>query len=389
MSFRDAARIGFYYAVALFTGTLSFALMLALVVSSLPAIRRNAYNTFYYLHVILSCLVFIGTCIHSVTNFYFLLPGLFLWLVDWAWRLFRGDTGLAKSVDGKLENAGNGWYRISLPESVKKLPPALSAKLDGEAGEEKSIATHPLQTYYLNIPSVSRLQNHAYSPALTGSASSGPVFLFQRTSIEGKSARKQKKAMKNQWTWKVGRKADSTDDSETSRIKNIRVRAEGPYLPPDRDFENADRIVCVVGGTGVTGALSLAEWFVAYRMYNSRATFTIIWSVRNASMAAVSEWQTLVGRSAEMSGPLRLRLHVSSEYGRLNVDEAIRAELAGSNEGEGTSAWLYISGPTGLLRAAEDTCCDIEVEMRAAKNRGESSVVAVDKFSYQVAKWDV
>ena len=390
ISLLEVRELGYYYSVSLFTGTVSFLLMVAIVVSSIPALRRKAYNTFYYLHILLSSLIFIGTGVHSSTNFYFMLPGLFLWMVDWAWRLFRGDSGLAKRVDGNLEDAGYGWYRLSLPPCVKRLSPALSSDMNGKSADEKQVIAHPLQTYYLNIPSVSKLQSHAFSAATIGSSGTGPVFLFQRTSVDGKSKRKQKKIMKKQWTWKVGNQASNTNGGmETTTAKTLRVRAEGPYFPPERDFEAADKIVCIVGGTGVTGALSLADWFLTHRMQDSKASFAVIWTIRNASMALLSEWQRLLAHSSEANGKLRLRTHVSLEYGRLNVDEALRTELAAGGEPGRGAAWIYISGPAGFLTAAEDACCDVEAELRVAKKGSSTSGFAVDSMAHYAAKWEV
>lgn len=363
--------------------------MLVIVVSSLPTLRKKTYNTFYYLHIIFSSLVFIGAGIHSATNFYFLLPGLLLWILDWGWRLFGGDAGLTQKVDGLLEDAGYGWFRITLPSTVRKLPSPLSGSMDGETPDEKQMVAHPLQTYYLNIPSVSKLQNHAFAAAAIGSTNSGPVFLFQRTSVEGKSERKRKKMMKKEWTWKVGKKAADGEGDELSKIRGLRVRAEGPYFPPDREFEAVDRIVCIVGGTGITGALSLAEWFLSHRIQDEKASLTIVWTIRNASTALLSEWQTLLAHSADASGKLRLRSHISSEYGRLNVEETVRSELAGSTVDESSSAWVYISGPAGLLVAAEDVCCDVEAELRRAKKAEMPASFAVDSMSHFVAKWEV
>lgn len=98
----EVEELGYYYSVSLFTSTVSFLLMVAIVVFSIPVLRRKAYDTFYYLHIVFSSLIFIGTGIQSSTNFYFLLPRLFLWMVDRAWWLFRGDTGLTKGLKALL-----------------------------------------------------------------------------------------------------------------------------------------------------------------------------------------------------------------------------------------------------------------------------------------------
>lgn len=55
-------------------------LMIAIVITSLPALRRKSYNVFYYVHVICSFWVFVVLSVHASTDFYFLLPGLVLWI---------------------------------------------------------------------------------------------------------------------------------------------------------------------------------------------------------------------------------------------------------------------------------------------------------------------
>ena len=385
----DVKELGYYYTVSLFTGTVLLALMLVVAISSLPALRRRAYNAFYYLHIICSSLIFAGAGIHSSTNFYFLLPGLLLWLVDWLWRLSCGDTGLLHRVDGTLEDAGSGWYRIRLPPRINDVPAGPAGDLDGEGEVEKQTVAHPLQTYYVNIPSVSQLQNHALSAATLGSAGAGPVFLFQCTSVQGKSKCRQKRIMANEWTWKLGSLVGDFDGADTARVRQLGVRVEGPYFPYSRAFENARSIICLVGGTGVTGALSLANWFLTHRMQDSQGVCTVIWTVRDASATLLSEWQALLACSSQTNGRLRLRTHISSELGRLNISEAIRAELAANGQGEHGAAWIYISGPAGLLKAAEDVCCDLEAELRAARKMGGLSVYNVSVLSHFAAKWEV
>ena len=143
------------------------------------------YNMFYYTHIICSILFFFFTAVHASTDFYFLLPGLVLWIVDWIVRV-RWIT--KNGVEGKLEDAGNGWYRITLP--------VLSKAVVGK--EKKEREREPLQAYYLNFPAVSKLQCHAFTASSVGTDTQGPKFLFRKS--EGK---KQKKLDK-EWTWKLG-----------------------------------------------------------------------------------------------------------------------------------------------------------------------------------------
>lgn len=197
-----------------------------------------------------------------------------MWLRDWLWRLFRGDTGLGKQVTGKLENAGYGWYRITLPISEKI--GQHDEATDDDALAEKLLPGHPVQSYYLNIPSVNRLQNHAFIAAKVRSNGSGPVFLFQRA--QGSSKTKQNKLDK-EWTWMVSCQVGENDGLDESVA--LEVHMEGPYIATTTGFQPADRVVCVVGGTGLTGAYSLALWWLQCRSRDPKVHFTLIWTVRN------------------------------------------------------------------------------------------------------------
>ncbi|CVL09336.1 uncharacterized protein FMAN_15500 [Fusarium mangiferae] len=188
-----------------YTGIAAFLPILAVLVTSFLYIRRQNYNLFYYVHVICGIIVFVASCIHASTDFYLLLPGLLLWIGDWLRRVFIGETnGLSTKTVAELENAGGGWTRISLP-------------------------------------AVSRFQIHAFTAAVSASASHGPSFLLQRVSG------KPQKRLDKDWTWKLGALVPNVQDS-----RDLEVRLEGPYRINDVGYINASHIVCVVGGTGVT-----------------------------------------------------------------------------------------------------------------------------------------
>jgi ferric-chelate reductase len=68
----EARKRGAWSQGALGTGIATTLLMLVVLVTALPALRRRSYNTFYYTHIISSVVIFVGTCIHASTNFYFL-----------------------------------------------------------------------------------------------------------------------------------------------------------------------------------------------------------------------------------------------------------------------------------------------------------------------------
>lgn len=368
---------------------MSFLFMLIIVITALPVLRRRAYNTFYYAHVICSTLIFIAASIHASTDFYFLLPGLLLWIYDWVWRFFCGDTGIRKQVRGRLEDAGHGWYRLTLPSSAKPSPRDESAVA---SVEESKHASHPLQSYYLNIPSISKIENHAFTAAKIGSSTSGPVFLFQRT--QGMARRNQKK-LDREWTWKAGAitaTVGAEEDDEVDDQNRIEVRVEGPYSPLEADFQSANHIVCIVGGTGLTGAYSLALWWLEHRQRDPRARFTLIWTVRHRDTAQLLEWQELEERARTIGTCVELNLHVSSEQGRMVAMEALRSAFGRSDEKASIceeKAWIYVSGPAGLLDDTEDACVALQSETRRARKAQRDTGLTVNHLDHYIARWEV
>ena len=397
---------GAWHSATLGTGMMSFLFMLVIIITALPVLRRTDYNTFYYVHVILSTLIFVAASIHASTDFYFLLPGLLLWVLDWCLRLFRGGTGgLRKSVTGILEEAGGGWYRVTLPVAAKASNPgAATDRIEANDIEDGSIS-HPIQTYYLNIPCISKLQNHAFTAAKIGSATTGPVFLFQHT--QPRPGQTKQKKLDKEWTWKLENLASDAPtvgadgDDQAVVPTEVEVRVEGPYIPTEATgFHTATRIICVVGGTGLTGAYSLALWWLETRSQDTNARFSLIWTIRYPDAAQLRDWRDLEERARRVRN-MRLRVHVSSVDGRMDVarslrDEVTTIESTTTAEGEepceiGGKAWIYVSGPAGLLSKAEDACVDLERELRLAKKSRlkEESGLAIEAMEHYVARWEV
>jgi ferric-chelate reductase len=377
LTMAEAEAKGGWYFATLPSGMFAFLLMLVMVVTALPFMRRHSYNTFYYTHIICSIVVYIALAVHASTDFYFLLPGLSLWLIDWAWRWFRGDGGLSKQLDAVLENASNGWYRITLPVSERNME-QMSAREDEE--KHTSAFGSPIRSFYINFPSVSRLQSHAFTAAKSATSTSGAVFLFQRA--VGKKPGKLEK----EWTWRV---ADLV--REPGERVELPVRVEGPYIPADSGFRTAAHVVCIVGGTGLTGAYSLALWWLENRTQDPRARFRLIWTVRQEETCRVREWAELEERTSSLSN-FNLRLHISSTAGRLSPDITLQECLGGledrgkSDTGIAPKVWVYVSGPEGLLSAAETACLNRRQATRKARCR---TAREREDLSWYVARWEV
>lgn len=364
---------------------LAFILTLAIAITALPSLRRRNYNVFYYTHMLCSIAVFITVSFHASTDFYFLLPGLFLWMVDWTWRIFKGDTGLGRKVDATVLGAGGGWYKIVLPVSVRATSKrGFSGNADDGVMERQSL-DHPLQTYHLNFPSVSLLETHAFSAASIGSHASGPVILFRKARVTGLEEQKKQEA---EWTWKLVGKIEVPTSLAGKQI--LQCRAEGPHVPSVRGFERAEEVVCLVGGTGLTGAHSLALWWFQHRRRDPTSRFTLVWTVRSRETSQLGEWLDLVDHAATVDN-MTIVLHISSESGHLDINQCLR-KILGAEGPEPLHvrrvAWVYASGPKGVLNASKDVCNTIRRELRSEK-AGDGRSTNISDIECYAADWEL
>lgn len=101
----NTTSLGIWRASLIFTGLAAIVIMCAIFVTTLPAVRRNHFNLFYFTHIFAIVMVII-ICLHASTMFYCTAPGLGMWFLDWGMRLHE----LSRTLDGEISTIGNGWY---------------------------------------------------------------------------------------------------------------------------------------------------------------------------------------------------------------------------------------------------------------------------------------
>lgn len=217
-----------------------------------------------------------------------------------------------------------------------------------------------------------------------------------------------------QWTNKLGALVDeekinvswqnsaATIPSVTPALGNLgddsvatTLRLEGPYFTPANPelFRTA---VCLVAGTGLSGAIAIAAAFQAQRslprtewkaspedipattgaactMVASNGPFywkrcIVIWTVRESDFVDVpyitgrfdpaSAYMVYADnqKDIECEG-LEFRVHKTGG-GRPRLDT--RKTLAEICKGEAQDTWCYISGPGGFIAGAEQACSDVK-----------------------------
>lgn len=109
-------------------------------------------------------------------------------------------------------------------------------------------------------------------------------------------------------------------------------------------------------------------------------------------MARLQEWQELEERANHAGNTIQLKLDVSSENSRVDVMKSLRDAFAHSDEKwtvTGRRAWIYVSGPSGLLDRAEDACVDLERELKQAKKAKSETGLTISHIEHYVARWEV
>ena len=148
---------------------------------------------------------------------------------------------------------------------------------------------------------------------------------------------------------------------------NLGVRLEGPYFSPAYPYPY-DTVVCLVAGTGISGALAIAGAFIELQRQRlivndsklccrggsciHRSTLAshwqrcvIVWSVKSAEAA---ELPFLTGTSG-----LEVQTHLTGA-GRKRIN--MREKILALGEITAGSIWVYISGPKPFLESGKEAC---------------------------------
>ncbi|KAL8805217.1 MAG: hypothetical protein Q9182_002092 [Xanthomendoza sp. 2 TL-2023] len=391
----NGTSLGVWRASLIFTGLLAAVIMLIIFVTTLPKIRRKHFNLFYFTHLS-SIFVVIIICLHASTMLYCTAPGLAMWCLDWSMRLHE----LKSVLYGEISTFGNGWYCITVPIPRSRLAGCSCrsplAHFFIHHGDSSSREVHPFTT----------ITHLATKDATTPSNNDDIViqFLFRKVTtstsyseetprgswllaLRSKLYRRPRKTV--QWTEKVASSFDegvnerrhrSTkiqgDERNLNTSIDIALRLEGPYFSP-ADPSRYHTVVCLVAGTGISGALAIAGAFSA--LQNSRTTAksklsssiphespwrrcVIVWSVREMDFVELPPWDshTNVEIQILLTGPGRPRPDLP----------AIMAKISQVTP-PGAMIWTYISGPKGFLENAKTVC------------------KAVSNIEYHAASWDI
>lgn len=152
----------------------------------------------------------------------------------------------------------------------------------------------------------------------------------------------------------------SLDDSPPKI--DISLRLEGPYFSPAYP-SSYSTVVCLVAGTGISGAIAVAGAFTEVQRLRAAAKdedtccasgattvlwqrCIIIWTVRSEDWIELPFWDTSSG--------LEVQTHLTGQ-GRPRIDMYEKLMKARESDPEGRM-WVYISGPNAFIEAGKTAC---------------------------------
>ena len=145
---------------------------------------------------------------------------------------------------------------------------------------------------------------------------------------------------------------------------DVSIRLEGPYFLPANPFRY-DKVVCLVAGTGISGAIAIATAFTEFRRSPTNTPIMerppsltsnlpispwrrciVVWSVKATDLVELPFLEPCEGLEVRncLTGPGRERV----DLGR-TLQEIGEADRLGRT-------WVYISGPKAFIKSAESAC---------------------------------
>ena len=209
-----------------------------------------------------------------------------MWLLDWSMRVFE----LRDKVDGRLKGLGNGWYRYEHYQIWPTCADPNSLTLPLPRKRLSGCACHsPLAHFYIHHSESSIREIHPFT-TITHLASKKTLdnegdkcisvqFLIRQSVLSSapQLSSQRSRSKNSQWTNRLTSIADEemvhvqcpalmreSDPSSNDDGVHIALRLEGPYFTHVSP-ESYKTVVCLVAGTGLSGACAIAAAFHAQR----------------------------------------------------------------------------------------------------------------------------
>lgn len=346
-----------------FLGVMGFFCMLPAAIFSCNYFRRNTYNLFYTAHFFFWAMIAFAW-LHATSNFYYSLPGMGLYFLDVAVRLFHQCDGLSKVPVISAKEEVGGIIRIDLDTKFR-------TELENSNAED---------FVRVCFPAVDPLEWHPLT--LVRGSHRGVMSLYMSTSC----------AFPNRLDW--------AKDSATYLLANngnASAGIDGPFRGHSINpvLLQDERILFLTGGSGVTPVPGLC--------WNAKKPHVVVWSVRlcpgeahgaavrfslfadlpdyvvkifihetsgtgpeageniNAtpSTARVDDADNVESAELIKRGSSRMHSaqHITANQGRINFEQALLNHVIAENEPITT---VFISGPKQFENDARKAVADFQ-----------------------------
>ncbi|MCJ1279211.1 hypothetical protein MMC21_007035 [Puttea exsequens] len=253
------------------SGWAALAPLLALIVHSLPFIRKWAYELFVITHVPIS-IVFLGMlfwhCHNYLTSWNYLWATTAIWLASYLTRLFYLNWTNPFRMSWLIGDAASVTI---LPENAVKVTVATKVKWS------------PGQYVYLRMPGISVFENHPFTIASLCSED------FESQYQEGEGYRDMTLVFRpfGGFTRKV--LESGMQNLERGEDKTYRAFIDGPYGGMRRDLASFDTVILFAGGSGITAIVSHLLDLIK-KMRDSKAVTKRVYLVWALKRPETMEW---------------------------------------------------------------------------------------------------
>eukprot|EP00047_Mylnosiga_fluctuans_P001098 m.212218 g.212218 ORF g.212218 m.212218 type:complete len:362 (-) comp10141_c5_seq1:55-1140(-) len=299
-------------------GFIAWAALAAIVLTSLPPVRRMLFNVFYAVHfsfVVFFVFVYLHTP-HEVQ--FYLIGAIVIYSIDKALQTVWGLLPRrAKDIEVLLSDV----VKLRIPRDC----------IHAAVGLDR-----PGQYIFLNVPGINPLEWHPFS--LTSSPTAPEYEVAIRAS--------------GNFTQALLAKART----HASSAQAMYVRVDGPYGHVPIDLHATPAAVLVLGGIGITPAVGILRAIAAGALSGPRGCRVhVVWIVRQAEHFSWFEdvLQPLV-REARRPGPRLLLSVYVTRPGRAALAPPLRAgrpslDAILANAVPAGPTWVFACGPDSMI----------------------------------------
>ncbi|KAK7391335.1 hypothetical protein VNO78_19749 [Psophocarpus tetragonolobus] len=198
-------------------GAVSLLAGLILWATTLPSIRRKAFELFFYTHYLYIVFIVFFVLHVGFSSFCIVLPGFYLFMIDRYMRFLQSQQQKIRLVSARV-----------LPCEAVEL----------NFSKNLGLCYTPTSIIHINVPSISKLQWHPYT-----------ITSCSDTDLDTLSI-----VIKSSGTWSntLYQKLSSSPP-----ISHLDISIEGPYGPASTFYSRHELLVLVSGGSGIAPFISI------------------------------------------------------------------------------------------------------------------------------------